>query len=125
MNSPYSQEFINSQKQRLLEEKDRLEKELSDVAVYNEEEGKYVPKFDEFNKGDVEDVTESADEATNYEENISITRSLVISLQETKNALQSIEDDKYGYCEDDNDYILEERLKAYPAAAVCINKGDK
>lgn len=125
MNSPYSQEFIDNQKQRLLEGKDRLEKELSDVAVYNEEEGKYVPKFDEFNKGDVEDVAESADEATNYEENISITRSLVISLKETKDALQSIEDDKYGYCENDNDYILEERLKAYPAAAVCINKGDK
>lgn len=125
MNSPYSQEFIDNQKQRLLEGKDRLEKELSDVAVYNEEEGKYVPKFDEFNKGDVEDVSESADEATNYEENISITRSLVISLKETKDALQSIEDDKYGYCENDNDYILEERLKAYPAAAVCINKGDK
>jgi len=125
MNSQYTSEFINNQKQRLLEDKDRLEKELSNVAVYRKEEGKYVPKFDEFNKGDVEDVEESADEATNYAENISITRDLVISLEEVKVALQSIEDDKYGYCENSDNYISEERLKAYPAAAVCINKGDK
>ena len=125
MSSQYTSEFINNQKQRLLEDKGRLEKELSNVAVYREEEGKYVPKFDEFNKGDVEDVEESADEATNYAENISITRDLVISLEEVKVALQSIKDDKYGYCENSDSYISEERLEAYPAAAVCINKGDK
>lgn len=125
MSSKYTSEFINNQKQRLLEDKDRLKKELSNVAVYKEEEGKYVPKFDEFNKGDVEDVEESADEATNYAENISITRDLVISLEEVKVALKSIEDNKYGYCENSDGYISEERLEAYPAAAVCINKGDK
>ena len=125
MNNPYSQEFIDNQKQRLSEDKSRLEKELADVAVYKEEEGKYVPKFDEFNKGDVEDTAESADEATNYEENISITRNLIVSLKEVKAALESIEDGTYGYCENDNKHISEDRLKAYPAAAVCIIKGDK
>ena len=125
MNNHFPQEFVDSQKQKLIEEKARLEKDLSNVAMYNEEEGKYVPKFEELNKGDSEDNEESADEATTYEENISITRNLVISLKETKDALQSIEDGKYGYCENDEDYISEERLKAYPAAAVCIDKGDK
>ncbi len=125
MNNKYTPEFIDNQKQRLIEDKDKIEKELSDIAVYNKAEGKYVPKFDEFNKGDVEDNEESADEATNYEENISITRDLVTSLEEIKVALRSIEDGNYGYCENDNDYISEERLRAYPAAAVCIDKGDK
>jgi len=122
MNSPYSQEFIDSQKQKLLTDLEKLKKELSDVATFDEDSGKYMPKFEEFNPGDSEDKEEAADETTNYEENISITRDLVKSLTETKAALNSIEEGKYGYCEDEEKYLSEERLKAYPAAAVCLDK---
>lgn len=120
MESLYNQDFIEGQKEKLLKEKLRIEEELTQVAVYNEEEGKYVPKFEEFSPGETEDTEEAADEMTTYEENIAQARSLVRLLEEIKAALKKIEEDKYGYCENCNSYISEERLKAYPAAAICM-----
>lgn len=120
MKDLYNQDFIGSQKERLLKEKLHIEKELTQVAVYNEAEDKYVPKFEEFSPGETEDNEEAADEVTNYEENIAQARSLVRLLEEIKAALTKIEAGKYGYCENCNSYISEERLKAYPAAATCM-----
>lgn len=120
MKSPYSQSFIEEQKQRLFEDQAKIEKELLPIATYDEEEGKYVPKFEEFNPDSSEDDTEAADEETNYGENIALSKDLVKSLEEVKVALQKIEDDRYGHCSNCDEYIPEERLKAYPAAATCI-----
>ena len=74
MNNPYSPEFIDSQKQKLSEDKIKLEKELAQIATYDKEEGKYVPKFEELNPGDSEDTEEAADETTSYEKNISLAQ---------------------------------------------------
>ena len=120
MKSPYSQSFVEEQKQRLLEDKIRIEKELIPVAIYDEEKDKYIPKFEEFNPDSSEDDTEASDEQTNYEENIALAKDLVKSLEEVKLALQKMEEGIYGHCSNCDEYISEERLKAYPAAMTCM-----
>ena len=120
MKSPYNSEFIEEQKQKLLEDKIRIEKELEPITTYDEEEGKYVAKFEELNPDSSEDNAEAADEETNYEENISLSQDLIKSLEEIKAALQKITGETYGYCSNCDEYISEDRLKAYPAAATCM-----
>lgn len=125
MKNSYNQSFIEEQKQKLLEDKARIEKELIPIAIYDEEEGKYIPKFEEFNPDSSEDDTEAADEEVNYGENVALAKDLVKSLEEVKTALQNIEENKYGYCSNCDEHISEERLKAYPAAMTCIKCEEK
>jgi len=119
-NSPYSQEFIENQKQRLLEDKSRIEQELLKVATYNEEEGKYIPKFEEYHPGEGEDEAEAADEITTYDEHTALANDLIKLLEENKAALKEMKEGKYGYCQNCGEYIPEDRLKAYPAAPICV-----
>lgn len=119
--SHYSPEFINAQKESLIKERDRLKEDLKNVATYDEEQGRYMPKFEEFNAGDVEDNAEAEDEETVFGENTAVMEGLVKSLDEVETALKDIDAEKYGYCENCGEYISEERLKAYPAAKTCIN----
>lgn len=116
----YSEEFIQSQKEALLKEQTRLEQELKEVAVYNEDTKQYHPKFEEFNPGDVEDESEVGDEATTLGENTAVASELIKLLTEIKSALSDIELGKYGFCENCSEYIPEDRLRAYPAAKTCI-----
>lgn len=122
MDGPYTQDFIDSQKQKLLEEKTRLEADLREVAAYNEDEGKYIPKFEEISPGETEDNEEAADEVTTYEENTVRTQDLVRSLDEVTAALRKIAEGTYGICEETGQWISEERLKAYPAATTRIDR---
>lgn len=121
MNSPYSPEFIESQKQKLVADKAKLETELAEVATYDEEDGKYVAKFVELSPGESEDEDEAVDEERTYEENIALSSDLIKSLEETKAALKEIEGGKYGWCDNCQQYIPEDRLKAYPAAPTCLD----
>jgi len=120
MNSPYSPEFIASQKQKLLADKVRLEQELSEVATYDEEEGKYIAKFTELHPGEPEDEDEAVDEEKIYDENIALSSDLIKLLEDTKAALKEIDTGKYGWCDNCQQYIPEDRLKAYPAAPTCL-----
>ena len=119
MNDHYSPEFMSLQEEALLKEKARIEKELEAVAVYDPAQGRYVPKFEEFNAGDAEDAEEASDEATTLGENTAVADNLVKSLEEVKRALQDTAAGRYGFCENCGEYISEERLKAYPAAKTC------
>ena len=120
MNSHYSPEFIPAQKEALLKEKERLEKELGGVAFFDESQGRYVPKYEEFSQGSSEDVEEAVDETVHFGENTAMANSLLQSLNEVVSALKDIETGKYGYCENCGNYISEERLRIYPAAKTCI-----
>jgi len=119
-NNPYSPRFIENQKQKLVEDKSRIEQELLKVATYDEEENKYIPKFEEYHPGEGEDEAEAADEITTYDENTALANDLVKLLEENKAALKKIDTGQYGYCQNCGEYISEDRLKAYPAASICI-----
>ncbi|OGB74072.1 hypothetical protein A2V68_02480 [candidate division Kazan bacterium RBG_13_50_9] len=125
MASPYSPSFVERQKDRLLEEKARLEQDLAKVATYDKDEGTYMPRFEEVNPGESEDNEEAADEAVSYEDNAAQTQDLVRSLDEVNLALKKIEGGTYGTCEDSGEWISEERLRAYPAARTSIDTDNK
>lgn len=120
MNDHFSPEFITAQRDALLTEKAKLEEEIKAVAIYDETTGEYVPKFEETDPGDSEDDDEASSETTTLIENTATADSLLQSMKETLRALADIEAGRYGYCENCNDYIQEERLRAYPAAKTCI-----
>lgn len=119
--TPYSQDFLNIQKQSLLEEKARLEQILNESATYDTEEDRYVPKFKEFSPDEAEDEDEAVDEVVNYEETSARVADAVKSLDEVNAAMEKIAAGTYGTCQVGGELIPEARLKAYPAAATCID----
>ncbi|MFA5967504.1 MAG: TraR/DksA family transcriptional regulator [Patescibacteria group bacterium] len=120
MSDHYSPEFISAQREALLKEKERLEREIKDVAFFDESQGRYVPKYEETSPGETESTDEASDETTTFGENTAMADSLIKSLNEVLSALKDIEANKYGYCENCGEYISEDRLQAYPAAKTCI-----
>jgi DnaK suppressor protein len=118
--SVYGPEFLNVQRQALIDEKARLEKILTESANYDAEEDRYVPKFQEFSPDEAEDEDEAVDEVVNYEETAARVADAVKSLNEVNAALEKIAAGRYGVCEGGGELIPEARLKAYPAAATCI-----
>ena len=120
MNDHYSPEFIAAQREALCKEKAKLEEEIKEVAVYDEKEGRYIPKYEEFNAGDAEEADEAGAETTHFVENTATADSLIQSLNEIVSAMKDIDEGRYGYCENCREYIPEDRLKVYPAAKTCI-----
>jgi len=120
MNDHYSPEFITAQREALVEKKINLEKEISTVATWDEGQGQYVPKYEEFNKGDTEQEDEAAEETTVLGENTATADSLIISLNEVLAALTKMDAGNYGDCDNCGEFIHEDRLLIYPAAQTCI-----
>ncbi|MFH0912115.1 MAG: TraR/DksA family transcriptional regulator [Patescibacteria group bacterium] len=120
MNDHFSPDFISVQTEALRKEKERIETNLKEVAIYDEDQGTYKPKYEEENAGDAEDNQEAADETTHFIEHTATADSLIQSLNEVTSALADIATGRYGYCENCGEYIPEDRLKAYPSAKTCI-----
>jgi len=98
-----------------------LEKILTDSANYDADEDRYIPKFQEFSADEAEDEDEAVDEVVNYEETAARVADAVKSLNEVNVALEKIATGRYGVCEGGGELIPEDRLRAYPAAAACID----
>ena len=107
-------EFITERKKDLLSEKERLEKELGIIAT--KEGDNYKTNFPDI--GDEEEDNEL--EVSEYDQAIDAKNKLQGLLEETKEALEKIENNTYGYCDNCKEEIDPERLKAYPAAKTCI-----
>lgn len=125
MNDHYSPEFIAAQREALIKEKTRLEEEIKDVATFDVSQGRYVPNYEEIDAGGTEDIEEAGEETTHFVENTAVSDSLIQSLNEVVKALQDMEAGRYGFCENCQEYIPEDRLKTYPAAQTCIKCQDE
>lgn len=122
----YSKQFIEEQKGKLLAEKEQIEKQLShqsrrDKNVKNVED--FDVNFPSFSKADEsteEDV--EAQEIAQYTDRLGVEAVLERKLEDINYALSTIEKGKYGKCDncDGSSWITEERLKANPAARVCL-----
>ncbi|MBT3230739.1 hypothetical protein HN358_03075 [Candidatus Uhrbacteria bacterium] len=111
--------------QFVLEMKERLEKELSqiikDLSGFAKQDPKatradFVSKFPEY--GDDED--ENAGEVATYSNNLALEDKLEKEVRDIKNAIDRIEKSAYGvckYCETD---ITEDRLRARPTSTSCV-----
>lgn len=100
-------EFIEKQKNILLNEKARLEKEIS-----------HVDKFP--NYGDTED--ENTEEVEDYEVSKGQESQFIKMLDDVNKALHKIKTGEYGICEncEGKNYIDIKRLEIFPAATTCI-----
>lgn len=67
------------------------------------------------------DKNEVSDRIDAFDKNISLVKELETQFNNVKDALQKIEDGKYGICEDTNGQIPLARLEANPSARTCAD----
>lgn len=115
--SPFSQEFIDNIKKQLLEEKDKIEKELNKFATKNPHvSGDFESNFPDY--GDKED--ENAAEVADYITNKPLEESLEKNLRDVIKTLERIDKGDYGICKYCGKPIEEKRLLARPVSSACI-----
>lgn len=113
--------FAEKQKKNLLEQKEKLEKELLSVANRRKKGKRYIPKF--LDLGQKED--DSAQEVTNYEESLALEKNLEKMLKGTNKTLAKIKKGRFGLCEGCKKPIEQKRLEAMPAAELCVACANK
>jgi len=86
-------------------------------------EGQYklTRKFPEY--GTSED--ENAQEVEKIQENLGLQKNLKNVISDTKEALKKIDKGKYGLCANCQNKIEGGRLRAYPAASLCVTCASK
>jgi len=109
--------ILNELKEALLKEKAELEADLKRIAKpVDAPRGDYETSFDEVGT-DREDNTTEVEE---YADNLPVEMTLEKKLKDVIDALGKIEKGTYGICENCNQEIDIERLKANPSARTCI-----
>jgi len=101
----------------LMKQKKILAKELKRL----EEQYKMTRSFPEY--GTSED--ENAQEVERIQENMGLQRNIKNVIKDTKSALKKIDKGKYGECDDCHGAIEPGRLKAFPAASLCVTCASK
>ena len=121
-----SQDFIASQKKKLLAEKAFLEDQLQDIGGAKDDNVKDVEDFDlnppslsKENEAQEDDL--EAQEVTSYSNNLALEDSLEKKLADVNEALTKIEGGKYGHCDNCAKDIPQKRLEALPAARICLD----
>ncbi len=113
-----SPEFIAQIKTRLEEEKDRIEKELSQIGTRDPKDPSNfninVPEY-----GTSEE--DNASEVAAYTDNLSIEQALEETLRDTTSALDRINKGQYGRCKYCDKEIAEKRLLARPVSSSCVD----
>lgn len=97
--------FVRRQKKLLLRELKRLE-----------EQYKLTRKFPEYGTSE----EENAQEVEKFQENLGLQKNLKNLIKDVKEALAKIEKGKYGICDNCKERIEPGRIKAYPAANLCV-----
>ena len=108
-----NQQLIEENKQKLLEERKRLQTVLGHQANLDgkgEFPGNYKPKYD-----DIGDGEDNALEVENYANDLAVTQSLEQKLSKVEAALKRIEEGTYGKNPDGTE-VDEARLRALPEA---------
>ena len=106
-------------KNLLLEEKKRLEQELSDIGSRDPNHPTHFePKYPESGGNSFDD---NAAEVSEYADELSIEAKLETELRDGQKALTSIEKGSYGTCKYCGKEIDPKRLEARPASSSCID----
>ncbi len=112
-----TKEILQQLKEKLVKEKQLVEKELASFADKNPElKGDWKTKFPEYN---VEDVEERANAVEEFITRLSMEKTLELKLERIDSALQKIKKNKYGICEKCEKSISQKRLTICPDAKMC------
>ncbi|MFA5134794.1 MAG: TraR/DksA C4-type zinc finger protein [Patescibacteria group bacterium] len=108
---------IDLAKEKLLSEKEKLTEQLEAMTQEKTfDKDRVQSKW--ANIGDKEE--DNAVEVANFQDNISLERTLETTLEKIDKALGKFDKGTYGACEECGKEISEERLLAYPEAQHCI-----
>lgn len=114
-----TQKELEHFKQRLLEEKERLEQELEDLGVRDPHQpDHFEPKYPESGGASDDD---NAAEISEYADELSIEARLESEYHNVERALELIEKGTYGICKYCQKPIDVKRLEARPASSSCID----
>lgn len=116
MKSPFTKEFLEEIKQKLLAEEHKLERELGIVTGKTEPGEESDARFPDYGK----DEGESAAEVAEYDTNLQIEQALETQFRDVKKALKKLEDGVYGVCKYCEKPIEERRLLARPTSGSCV-----
>ena len=108
-------EFIAKRKETLEKRRAEIIKELAADAV-QVAENDYDAKFVDFGTKD----DENAAEVAVFEKNLSLEKTLELSLYNVNKALKKINKGEYGLCEKCGKPIAVKRLEAFPSATSCM-----
>ena len=106
-------------KEMLEQEKELLEKELSNLGIKNPEDGDWGAILTGITGADRADDNIAADRFEEFGERSAILGELEIRYRNVLNALDKIENGSYGICDVDGEPIELDRLKANPSARTC------
>lgn len=107
---------LDTLKGKLVEEKRRLESELSRFAKPTGTEGDFKTQFEDIGP----DPDENATEVEGYVDNLGLEASLESQLKDVREALDKMDRGVYGICEKTGQAISLDRLMAYPAARTAL-----
>ena len=111
--------LIEELKGKLEESKNSIQKELE---IFAEKDPNLKHNWDaKFPGREDADKDESADDAQEYDNMLSLEHTLELKLKDVNMALEKIENGTYGICENCGKKITEERLLACPEAKTCLN----
>lgn len=111
----HTPEFIKEMKEKLEDEKTRLENSLARVGSKKSSDD-YDASFPDY--GDDED--ENAMEVADFETNLSLEKELEKALRDVNKALERIENGTYGVDKYTGELISEGRLKARPTSTTSV-----
>lgn len=111
-------QLLETLKQLLIEEKEKLEQELGKFSHRNPKATVADYDSDFPNLGDKED--ENAAEVAAYSDNLSLESELEKQLRDVISSLKQIENGTYGTCKYCQQEISEARLRARPTSSSCI-----
>jgi len=115
--SNMKKEFLKKQKEKLVEERKKLQKQLGSFAEKNKEhKGDWKTVYPKFN---VDSLEEKADEVEEYTNLLSIEHTLELELKKVNEALKKMQKEGYGICEKCKKPISKARLEVYPQAKDC------
>jgi RNA polymerase-binding transcription factor DksA len=109
--------FLKQMEEKLLKEKDRLEKKLKTFATPNPRaKDDYDTNFPNIGESEEDNATEVAI----YNDNLTLERTLEKELQDVKSALARIKRGTYGKCKYCKKEIDPKRLLARPSSSACV-----
>ncbi len=112
----FDAKFLEARKDQLEKRRDEILRELN-VDTVQVTDNDFSAKFVDY--GDKED--ENAAEVADFEKNLSLEKTLEISLFNVNKALKKIEEGNYGLCETCGKPIDPKRLEAFPSATACMD----
>ena len=111
-------EKLQEIKQKMLDEKERLEKELQSIAKKAEgDDASYEPEYEDVGSGE----GDNALEVTDFGQRVALEGVLEKSLRDVIKSLNRIEAGDYGICNYCKKGIPVERLLARPESGSCVD----